>query len=199
MGGAVVTTATALTTPAPNPAFHQSLPLSIDAPLGVYGPRDPKGAPVRLLIPRLKLSAPVDALGVTRDYALQAPAGVSSVAWYRLGALPGNPGDAIISGHRGYPGGVPAVFNHLGRLKPGDEIEVLLAGGSTVRFAVDRIFSSPYRVIPAGFFATDGPSRLTLVTCTGTFRTNDLTYTDRLVVEATSVAGNFPTNHQGVN
>ena len=195
----MVTTATALTTPSPTSVFHQPQPLNIDVPPGDNGSHDLKRSPVKLLIPTLNVSAPVEALGVTRDYALEAPAGVSNVAWYRLGAIPGNPGDAIISGHRGYPGGVPAVFNNLGRLKPGDELDVLLADGSTVRFAVDRIFSTPSKDIPAGFFATDGPARLTLVTCTGQFRTTDLTYADRLVVQASSIAGNFHGNYQGVN
>jgi sortase (surface protein transpeptidase) len=190
LGGAVVTTATAPTTPATPPSFHQAAPLSMisaanqDSPVP---PRTVEPAPVKLLIPTLKISAAVEALGITQDYSLQAPAGISDVGWYRLGTSPGSAGDAIISGHRGYPAGIPAVFNNINRLQPGDEVDVELADGSLVRFAVTRMFSTPYRTLPPDFFATDGVPRLTLVTCSGDFRNKDQTYSDRLVVEARPV------------
>ena len=85
---------------------------------------------------------------------------------------------------RGYPGGIPAVFNNLGRLQPGDEIDVTAADGVRQKFTVTTVFTTPYRVIPTGFFDTDGSPRLTLVTCTGDFDSHNLTYSNRLVVEA---------------
>jgi sortase (surface protein transpeptidase) len=193
-GGAVVSTATALTTPPPQPSVHQLAPIDIAPAPNFGGPVTPgTPVPVKILIPSLKLSARVEPLGITRDYSLQAPAGVSDVGWYRLGASPGSPGDAIISGHRGYPGGIHAVFDVISRLRTGDAINIQLADRRTVRFAVDRVYSVPYRDIPAGFFATDGAPRLTLITCAGRFGTSELTYSDRLVVEAVMVAG----THQG--
>ena len=190
LGGAVVITATALTTTPPQPSVHQLAPIDISAAPNIGGPVTlGPPPPVTILIPSLKLSARVEPLGVTRDYSLQAPAGVSDVGWYRLGAVPGAPGDAIISGHRGYPGGIHAVFDAISRLHQGDTVNVQLADGTTVRFAVDRVYSVPYRDIPAGFFATDGAPRLTLITCAGRFATSELTYSDRLVVEAVLLAG----------
>ncbi|GAC1506572.1 MAG: hypothetical protein NVS1B3_06280 [Candidatus Dormibacteraceae bacterium] len=189
LGGAVVTTATALTTPPSTPSFHQLAPLNIEpAPDWFHPAHAPQQAPapVKLVIPSLNISAAVQALGVTVDYSLQAPEGTSEVGWYRLGASPGSPGNAIISGHLGYPG-VPAVFSTIPRLHDGDEVEVQFADGTAVRFAVDRVFRTPYRNLPSGFFATDGPPRLTLITCIGDYRANELTYSDRLVVEARPV------------
>ena len=191
LGGAVVITATALTTPPSTPSFHQMAPVNIAPEPNQGSPfmqRASDPPPVKLLVPSLKISAAVEALGVTQDYSLQAPAGISDVGWYRLGASPGSAGDAIISGHRGYPGGIPAVFNDINQLQPGDEVDVELADGSTVQFAVTRMFSTPYRTLPPGFFATDGVPLLTLVTCTGDFRNKDQTYSDRLVVQARPVA-----------
>jgi len=195
-GAAVVTTATAVTTPPFTPSFYQAAPLDIAPAPNQYDPaptqaREP--APAELLIPSLRLSAAVEALGVNQDYSLQSPAGVSDVGWYRLGASPGSAGNAIISGHRGYPAGIPAVFNAINQLHRGDEVDVQLADGSLVRFAVTRVFSTPYRTLPADFFSTDGVPRLTLITCAGAFWTKDLTYSDRLVVEARPLAQ----NHQG--
>jgi sortase (surface protein transpeptidase) len=190
LGGAVVTTAAALTTLSSTSSFHQLAPLDIAAaPSHSYPvpPRVSDPAPLKLLIPSLKIAAAIEALGVTQDYSLQAPTGISDVGWYRFGASPGFAGDAIISGHRGYPDGVPAVFNGINRLHFGDEVDVELANGASVRFAVTRVYSTPYRNIPAGFFATDGVPRLTLVTCAGDFQTTNLTYRDRLVVEAKPV------------
>jgi sortase (surface protein transpeptidase) len=195
-GGAVVATATALTTQPASLSFHQAAPVDLTPATDQYHPMTnipSNPAPVRLLIPSLKISAAVEALGITKDYSLQAPKGVSDVGWYRLGASPGFAGDAIISGHRGYPGGIPAVFNGIDRLHQGDEVDVQLADGSVVRFAIQRVFTTPYTTVPAGFFATDGMPRLTLVTCTGDFRTSDLTYSDRLVVEAQPISN----KHQG--
>jgi sortase (surface protein transpeptidase) len=186
-GGAVVTTATALTTHPTPYAVHQPAPLEIAPATDQYNAiaaRPAEPTPVRLVIPRLGISSAVESLAINNDYSLQAPPGVADVGWYRLGASPGFAGDAIISGHRGYPGGTPAAFNGLSRLNPGDEIYIQFAGGRMVRFSVMRVYSTPFASVPAGFFATDGVPRLSLVTCSGDFRTKDLTYSDRLVVEA---------------
>lgn len=192
LGGAVAASATVLTThPTPAAAIHQKAPIRIDPAPDQYNAAPTKApvvAPARLKIAALGVDATVEKLGVTQDYSLEVPQGVSDVGWYRLGATPGAPGDAIITGHRGYPGGIPSVFNDLGRLKPGDGIGVGLEDGRTVSFTVSRTFTTPSTKVPDGFFATDGAPRLTLVTCTGDFDQNNLTYSDRLVVEATPAA-----------
>ncbi len=190
LGGAVATSATVLTThpTAASAVIRQKAPIKIEPAPDQYNPAPAKAAviaPVKLEIPSLNVSANVERLGVTQDYSLEVPQGVTNVGWYRLGAAPGAPGDAIITGHRGYPGGIPSVFNNLGRLHPGDPIRVQLENGVPVSFTVTRTFTTPYTKVPEGFFSTDGPARLTLVTCTGDFDQNNLTYSDRLVVEAT--------------
>ena len=192
VGGAVASEAAALTTHHRPPGFHQRAVIRITPAPDQYNPapvRPPASPPVRLEIPALSVSAAVEQLGVTQDYSLEAPQGVSNVGWYDLGAAPGSAGDAIISGHRGYPGGVPSVFTNLGRLQPGDEIDVTAADGARQKFTITTVFTTPYRVLPAGFFDTEGSPRLTLVTCTGDFDSHNLTYSDRLVVEAIPATG----------
>lgn len=191
VGGAAVSATAALTTHHPTPRVHQRAAIRIEPAPDQYIPAAPRilgSPPATLGIPALGVHSTVEQLGVTQDYSLEAPQGVSDVGWYRLGAAPGSPGDAIISGHRGYPGGVPSVFTNLDRLHDGDEIDVVSADGQTTKFNVDRVFKTPYRNVPEGFFAIDGPPRLTLVTCTGDFDSNNLTYSDRLVVEAIPAA-----------
>ncbi|GAC1655460.1 MAG: hypothetical protein NVS9B1_08620 [Candidatus Dormibacteraceae bacterium] len=189
-GGAVAFGATVLTTH-PRPAMvHQRPAIVITPAPDHYLPvvaRAPVIAPVRLAIPALHVDAGIESLGITQDFSVEAPSGISNVGWYGLGSAPGAPGDAILDGHRGYPGGIPAVFNSLDRLHQGDEVDVNFADGHSVKFAVTRVYSTPYQSIPAGFFALDGPPKLTLVTCTGDFDSHQLTYSNRLVVEAEPV------------
>ena len=191
VGGAAASSAAALTTHHPAPVVHQRPAIRIEPAPDQYNPvpaRTLGSPPVTLEIPSLGVRAAVEQLGVTEDYSVEAPNGVSNVGWYRLGAAPGSPGDAILTGHRGYPGGVPAVFNNLGRLHPGDEVDVRSADGVLARFTVNLVFMTPFRNVPDGFFAIDGPPRLTLVTCTGDFDPNNLTYSERLVVQAIPTA-----------
>lgn len=186
IGGAVAFVATAPATHHTAPVAHQLPAITITAAPDQYNPQPPKPpvvAPVKLNIPALQVAAAVEALGITQDYSLEAPKGVSDVGWYSLGATPGAAGDAIISGHRGYPGGTPAVFNNLGRLHTGDEVDVQFADGHAQKFTVTRVYMTPFQKVPEGFFATDGVPHLTLVTCSGDFDGNKLTYNDRLVVE----------------
>jgi len=170
------------------PVAHQLPTISIAPAPDQYNPEPAKApvvAPVKLGIPALNVNAVVEALGVTLDYSLEAPQGVADVGWYSLGSTPGAGGDAILSGHRGYPGGIPAVFNNLDRLHPGDEVDVQFADGHAQKFTVTRVYMTPFQKVPDGFFATDGAPRLTLVTCSGDFDGNKLTYSNRLVVETT--------------
>ena len=187
IGGAVAFGATVLTTHPRPGVVHQRPAIVIKPAPDQYLPavaKAPVVAPTRIAIPALHVDAGIEALGIAQDFSVEAPAGIANVGWYNLGPTPGSPGDAILDGHRGYPGGIPAVFNLLDRLHQGDEVDVSLADGRTVKFAVTRVYSTPFQSVPEGFFAADGPARLTLVTCTGDFDSRQLTYSNRLVVEA---------------
>lgn len=198
LSGAVGIAATAPPTHPSVGIVHQGAPIYIAPAPDQYnpltiGPSSP--APARLLITRLGVVAPVEALGLNQDFSLQAPTGVATVGWYRLGPPPGAPGDAIISGHRGYPGGTPAIFNELAQLRPGDSIRVQRVDGTAVEFTVTRIYATPSTTVPPGFFETDGAPRLTLITCTGNFDSHSLTYNQRLLVEAAADPGAAATAH----
>lgn len=140
--------------------------------------------PVQLLIGRINLHPRVESVGVDRRGAMAVPYNYFDVAWYKLGPVPGDPGDAVIDGHAGYPD-QPLVFARLVSLRAGDRIVVVLADGSRRAFAVSSVKTWPVRSHPTGLFQPDGPPRLTLITCTGDFNDQSKTYADRLVVEAT--------------
>jgi sortase (surface protein transpeptidase) len=101
--------------------------------------------------------------------------------------VPGAPGDAVMDGHAGYPG-QPLIFGRLSKIHPGEAIVVLLADGSKQVFKVVSVQSLPVGSTPPGMFEPYGLPRLTLITCDGVFNSDDKTYSNRLIVEA-SYAG----------
>jgi sortase (surface protein transpeptidase) len=137
-------------------------------------------------IERIGLDAP---LGVkTRDRAglMQDPSGPEDIAWYDFTARPGEPGNAVFSGHVDYHDYGPAVFAHLRELQPGDAIDVFSADGSTHRYAVATRTS--YAASEAPIDLIVGPTArasITLITCTGAFGGGE--YSHRLVVRAEAV------------
>ncbi len=108
-----------------------------------------------------------------------------SVADLRTGAghmpdtpLPGQPGNAVISGHRTTYG---APFFHLDRVEPGDEIEVTTATGTHAYQVVESRVVGPNDTWVTGQW--DG-AWLTLTTCNPRFSSRE-----RLVVFAHLVGG----------
>lgn len=93
-------------------------------------------------------------------------------------ALPGQPGNAVISGHRTTYG---APFFHLDRVKPGDEITVTTATGRHVYRVVESRVVKPNDTWVTGQW--DG-AWLTLTTCNPRFSSRE-----RLVVFAHLIGG----------
>jgi Sortase domain len=153
------------------------------APLPSFPPRVRSAAPVQLLIVSQNLHPLVESVGVDKSGAMQVPSNYWRVGWYASGPVPGDPGDAVIDGHVGAPD-VPLVFARLHSMRPGDQIVVVLADGSRRAFTVDSITSWPASAYPPGLFASDGPPRLSLITCGGDFNKFNQSYPNRLIVEA---------------
>ena len=180
----------------------------IDVGLGLRA--GPVPVPLQLELPTLGVIAPVAGVGLTPADAMDAPTGPPGAPvwqqafWYRGSAVPGASSTALIAGHIDGPGGSPAVFGQLDRLRPGDPIVV-----RDTRVALDVRFtvtgSETYTLHDAGTPAVlaliygtgpvagrppqrsaDGLAHLTLITCAGTFRNG--THDHRLVVSAVGTA-----------
>lgn len=147
----------------------------------------PTAPPVQLLIPTLDVHRAVEPVGVNRSGVMDLPVNSWNAGWYKGGPVPGAPGDAVIEGHAGYPD-QPMIFGRLGKLRPGDQIVVVLGDGSRRLFVVVSSAVLPVGSAPPGMAEPYGPPRLTLVTCTGHFDKDSYSYSSRLVVEA-SYAG----------
>ncbi len=142
-------------------------------------------APQRLRIPSIGVDAGVESIGVLPGLQLKTPNDTSNVGWYDLGSGPGQNGDTVLTGHLDTQTGAPAVFAHLRQVKPGDTITVVAADGRTVDYRAESVGLVPNDRTPPDLFATDGPPRLTLITCAGTWDANRQLYSDRLLIRAT--------------
>jgi LPXTG-site transpeptidase (sortase) family protein len=141
------------------------------------------GLPVRLKIPKIGVDATLEHVGLTVGGDLDAPKNPANAAWYTPGPRPGDSGNAIIDGHFGYKNRVPAVFDDLHKLEPGDSLYVEDEQGTTVAFVVRELRTySPGADTAAVFRPNDGQAHLNLITCKGAWNKDRESYSARLVV-----------------
>lgn len=139
--------------------------------------------PSTLSIPGIGVRAAIVAVGRKPDGAMETP-DPDQVGWYRLGPRPGEPGPAVLVGHIDDQNG-PAVFYRLRQLRPGDEILVGLADGTTARFRVGRLEQHRKDALPTNRIWTKANRPLLrLITCAGSFDDATHHYRDNLVVYA---------------
>jgi Sortase domain len=186
---------------AKRPPAQRSAPAP-DVPLQAPQAAVPKDqsnvAPMRLLIPRIGLSAGILALGPAANGAMQAPQRGGpddpiwgEVYWWKVGTIPGQIGNAVIAGHVNRPDGSPSAFTYLDNLRVGDSIEIQTAGGQTLVFRVTE------KATPSAYVRSSndptmgrifGPAlapHLNLITCWGQWDGKE--YNQRLVIYSTLV------------
>jgi len=177
-------------TPSPHPEAAIPTPAptapttTTDPPTSAAALAHRSAPPARIGIPAIGVSAAVVRLGLKPDGTLEVPSDFDDTGWYTGGPAPGETGPAVIAGHIDSQRG-PAVFYRLRELRPGDEITVGRADGSSVRFTVDGIAQYPKRAFPTE--AVFGPSPdpiLRLITCGGSFDRSRRSYRDNVVVTA---------------
>ena len=131
--------------------------------------------------------------GDEADGALGAPTGPDEVGWYQFGPAPGNQGNVLLDGHVDWTDrttGIPrgAVFYQLRSLGVGNQI-VFTDGTAQAVYQVAK--HRRYRFDdPAGVdvLQPTDDSRLTLITCGGTFDRASRSYDQRDVVIALRVS-----------
>lgn len=131
----------------------------------------PPSEPIRIKIPSIRVDAPITGLGLDPDDHLSTPpvAVKNLVGWYRDGASPGAPGNAIAIGHVDTMTG-PAVFYLLGLLHPGDQIEVTRRDRHTAVFTIDAVRVYPKSGFPdATVYGSTPRPELHLITCGGRY------------------------------
>lgn len=154
----------------------------ISTPQRVSKTIEPIGLPARLIIPKIKVDAIIEHVGLTTGGAMAAPSGPKTVAWFALGPRPGQVGSAVIAGHYGYKRST-AAFDILYKIRKGDIIYTVDEAGKYYGFSVlsSRLYPSTSNDSIV-FNSGDGRKYLNLITCEGTWDAATKNYSNRRVV-----------------
>jgi sortase (surface protein transpeptidase) len=141
-----------------------------------------RSRPVHLSIPIIGLSVPLSVLTLNKNGTVNVPTNFSEPGWYKGDRSPGQKGSAVILGHvDNYHG--PAVFYHLAKLNLGNHVDVTLADGKKLVFAVIGIRMYKKTNFPdALVYGSRTYPALQLVTCGGIFDPKTGHYLSNIVV-----------------
>lgn len=159
-------------------------------------PAVPVAMPVSVRIPAIDVESELITVGLNPDGTLEVPQpgpDYDKAAWFRGSPRPGGIGPAVIEGHVDSAANGPSVFYDLGKMAPGDRVEVARQDGSTATFEVYDIQAFPKDEFPtlAVYGNTAGPE-LRLITCGGPFNSEARSYEDNVVVFAALVDQQAP-------
>ncbi|MFD5871375.1 class F sortase [Streptomyces sp. NPDC060322] len=137
------------------------------------GARDePKApAPTRLEVPSLGIDTALLRLGLNEDGTVEVPPAEKGMTagWYAGGAVPGEPGAAVLIGHNDTRFG-EAVFHDLHRITKGADIAVSDGSGEEAHFTVTGTESVSKKAFPTQkVYGATGERVLRLITCDGAF------------------------------
>ena len=130
--------------------------------------------PVHLAAPAIGLDTEVKPLGWRQVQEGAEEVSIwhmvdKAAGWHLNSVVPGQVGNAVISGHNNIGG---AVFRNLNRLQPGDEITVLTNVGTALAYIVAEVqivpetyASAAQRAANAQAISATSDERLTLITC----------------------------------
>lgn len=174
---------TPVPTPSADPTHQATVPTRsarlADAPVTAVAP------PARLSVPAIGVDAPIVPVGVEADGQMTVPADVGVAGWYRHGPTPGATGSAVLAGHVDSRTQGRGAFFDLDRVGVGDEVVVTDAAGDLQRWVVTGRQTIAKAELPLEeVFRRDGPARLLLITCGGSFDERSRHYRSNVVVTA---------------
>lgn len=142
----------------------------------------PRSRPVHLSIPIIGVSVPLSVLTLNKNGTVNVPTNFSVPGWYNGDRSPGQKGSAVILGHVDNFHG-PAVFFYLDKLKLGNHVDVTLADGRKLVFAVIGVRTYKKTNFPDNLvYGTRDYPALQLVTCGGIFDAATGHYLSNIVV-----------------
>jgi hypothetical protein len=129
---------------------------------------------------------PVVPGGGLADGGMQLPSHQTVAGWYRWGATPGTgTGTTLIAAHVDTLQYGLGPFAQLRYLDRGAVIHVTTADRRTHDYTVQRVqYVSQQRLPLRQLFTREGPVRLMLVTCGGTYDSTTHRYSDNVIVTA---------------
>ncbi len=183
------TTSTPTTTATPTTTSSAPPPPSTAA---APGDVMPEAEPVAISIPAIGAGSDLLHLGLNGDGTMATPPideKVSHAGWFDQSPEPGTLGPAIIVGHIDSARYGPAVFYDLGKLVPGDTIEVTRSDGTVAIFAVDGVREYAKNEFPTlQVYGNLDHAGLRLITCGGVFNDDTGHYESNIVVFASLAA-----------
>lgn len=165
----------AAVTSASGPAEHPNASESPDAP-----------APTQISIPSIGVTGQLMRLGLNADGTVEVPPADKGMTagWYAGGAVPGEPGAAVVIGHNDTRFG-KAVFHDLKKIARGADVTVLNGLGERTHFTVTGTETVSKSVFPSEkVYGETGDRVLRLITCDGSFD-DEGHPVDNLIVYAT--------------
>jgi len=150
-----------------------------------------RSVPSRLRIPKLGVNSPIMKLGLNADHTIQVPplSRPKMTGWWGGGPTPGEKGASVILGHN-VGNGRPSVFEKLGTLKPGDQVQVTRGNGSVATFEITKLEQIAKSRFPTekvyGKLSYPG---IRLITCGGRFDSSWGHHVDNIIAYGRLVSG----------
>jgi sortase (surface protein transpeptidase) len=145
-----------------------------------------RSTPVKIEIPSIGVSAPIEQVGLLTNGEVQTPPLTvhNLTGWYKYGPTPGEDGASVILGHVDDYKGL-SVFYYLKDLAKGDQIGVTLSDGITANFVVDGLQKASKDNFPTQeVYGKIGYPGLRLITCGGVFDSATGHYDSNIIVYA---------------
>jgi len=163
----------------------EGLPVSIP----YYNPYSRVTAPLRIVVERIRVDAPIVELGLDAAGVPQVPLNGNDVAWYNFSAKPGAGSNAVFAGHVNWAGAAGA-FGKIDRLENGDTVRLIADDGREFTYEVFANFDvDPLDPESLKVMAPTPTDTITLITCGGTWIPDPSErfggeYTNRTIVQA---------------
>ena len=149
----------------PRPSTPEPEPTPTPEPAAV-------AVPLRLMIDRLGVDAPVDVYALDENGVPEVPVADDAgevVAWYDFSSKPGGGSNAVFAAHVTW-NRAPAVFSDLNNLQAGDVVRLVSDDGTEYTYEVFANFDvDPYDTESLKVMAPTETDTVTLITCGGTW------------------------------
>jgi hypothetical protein len=161
---------------------------------GAPGPGLARSVPVSISIPAIGVRSRLLYVGLNPDGTIQVPPLddpplTNEAAWYKYSPTPGQVGPSIIVGHVDSAADGPSVFFRLGALRPGEQVQIILADHQVAVFMVTGVRVYPKDRFPTRtVYGTTSYPALRLITCGGSFDEQSHHYDSNVVAFASLVS-----------
>jgi sortase (surface protein transpeptidase) len=166
--------------------MQQNTPTMILSPKNNRVTSSPEtGVPKTLIISKIKVHAPIEAVGLDATGNMATPVNADNAGWYKLGYKLGQKGNAVFAGHYDKSTGAPAIFWNIPKLVVGDKIVVIDTVGKEYTYVISKKEKYPYNEFPIEkVFGAAAESQLNLITCQGSWNAKTKNYSERMVIFA---------------